>query len=790
MLSTQTRRAVARVLIGTTVLAFALSIQPASAQSGRSLGPPPAPVIVSGTVRDADGHSLRGAAIELATARATSDATGAWSLTVAAGRHELRVRLDGFEPIHRMLDVTTAPGSIEVILTPPIRVREDVSVMAVRAAERDPISKTNIDATQIADVNRGQEMPFLLSRQPSVNVQSDSGLAAGYAYFNIRGVGQTRLNVTLDGIPLQDPEDQALYFSNFGDFASVIDSVQVQRGVGTSSVGSASYGGSVNFATVNPAESLRVDVQAGGGSWATGRATAALHPGRFDNGLALFGRVSMQTTDGFREHSGAEQGTVYYGATWQGANTHFKLFGLSGRTRTQLAYLATDEATLRENLRANALTTDERDRFGQDVVQAQYSRLIGPETTIMAQAYYNGAQGWFRIWDTPRDHLQQYGINGHSVGIVLGVTKQRGRLGLNWGAHANDFTRDHVMDIVGGGRAYSNTGEKNEADSFLKATWRAGRTVLWGDAQIRHARFRYQGDLALGSVDWTFFNPKAGLRFDPTASVGLYASIGKMSREPARSDMLAGEDHPTRPYDLHAVKPERVIDVEAGAEVRGRGFTAKASAYAMEFRDEIALTGELSDIGLPVRRNVGQSARRGVELEASWSPSMMWRLSGSAAVSRNRYREWTQFYDVYDVDGAWVDRTPRVHRQVAPLLTPSAIVNGEIAWSPSHDVGIDMSGRWVNAAHLDNTGSAEFQTPSFFSLDAQATFKLMDVIRRGDPRVRVTVTNVLNELRAWPGGYSYLYLNRDAAGRDTLAGTAYYYPLATRSVYVTVDVRF
>jgi iron complex outermembrane recepter protein len=812
---THTQRSAIRVLTGMTVLAFSVSVSglPAMAgtmrvseershsarrampespavQSGPASGQPPAAITVRGTVRDAAGHPLQGAAVELTTARSMSDEAGEWSLTVAPGRHNLRVQRNGFESVQRVLDVSASLGSIDVILTPPIRLHEDVVVMAVRAADRDPISKTDIDAAQIAEVNRGQEMPFLLSRVPSVNVQSDSGLAAGYAYFNIRGIGQTRLNVTMDGVPLQDPEDQALYFSNFGDFASVVESVQVQRGVGTSSVGSASYGGSVNFATVNPAESLRADVQVGGGSWGTGRATAALHSGRFDNGVALYGRVSLQTTDGFREHSGAEQGTLYYGATWQGSSALLKVFGFSGRTRTQLAYLATDAATLNDNLRANTLTTDERDRFGQDVVQAQYSRLVGSETTIMAQAYYNGAQGWFRIWDTPREHLQQYGLNGQVMGIVLGVTKQRGRLGLNWGAHANDFSRDHVMDIVGDGRAYTNTGGKNEANTFLKATWKTDRTVVWGDAQIRYARFRYHGDLALGSVDWTFFNPKTGFRFDPTSSVGVYASLGKMSREPARSDMFAGEDNPTLPYDLHAVKPERVVDVEAGLEVRGRGFTGKASAYAMEFRDEIALTGELSDIGLPVRRNVGQSARRGLELEASWRPSTVWRLAGSATLSRNRYREWAQFYDVYDADGAWVDSTPRMHRNVAPLLTPAAIVNGEIAWSPSRRVGVDVSGRWVDAAQLDNTGSTGFRTPSFFSLDGQATFTLSDLIRRGDPRVRVAVTNLLNERRAWPGGYSYLYLNRDAAGRDTLGGTAYYYPLATRSVYVTCDVRF
>jgi iron complex outermembrane receptor protein len=672
----------------------------------------------------------------------------------------------------------------------PIRLSEEVVVQAVRAEERTPVTKTDIAREAIDLVNRGQEMPFLLGRAPSVNFQSDSGLAAGYAYFNIRGIGQTRLNVTLDGVPLQDPEDQALYFSNFGDFASVVDSIQVQRGVGTSSVGSASYGGSVNFASVSPSGRRGLEAQVGGGSWGTGRGTVAGHSGLLGGAWGLYARLSGQTTDGFREHSGVDQGTVYYGATRSGPRSLFKLFGFSGRERTDLAYLATEEATLATNLRANTLAPEEKDRFGQDFVQAQYTHLLGSATTLMAQGYYNGAQGWFRMWDAGRENLQQYGLDGHFVGLVLGATHRAGHLGLNWGAHANDFTRDHFMDVVGGSRAYVNTGTKNEYNTFLKATWDAGPARLWADAQVRHARFEYRGDQPLGSVSWTFFNPKAGVRFDPTPSVGLYASVGRMSREPARSDMLNGEDNATLPYDLGAVEPERVVDAEGGVEVRRGGFVGRASVYAMEFDNEIALSGELSEIGLPVRRNAGRSHRRGVELDLAWSLSPRWRLLAAAALSRNRIESWTQYYDVYDAEGAWVESVPVVHHDVEPLLTPSALLNASVEWNPSSDLGLLVGGRWVDRAQLDNSGNPGFRTPSFFDLDAQASVSLRRWVKRGEPRVRVQATNLLDDDRLWPSGYSYLYFVRDGAGGDALEGTRYYYPLATRSVYVTLDVRF
>ncbi len=673
--------------------------------------------------------------------------------------------------------------------SPAFRLSEEVVVQAVRAEERTPVTKTDIGRDAIDLLNRGQEIPFLLGATPAVNFQSDTGLAAGYAYFNIRGIGPTRLNITLDGVPLQDPEDQALYFSNFGDFASVVDSIQVQRGVGTSSVGAASYGGSVNFASVSPADRRGLEAQVGGGSWGTGRGTLAGNSGLLGGAWGLYGRVSGQTTDGFRDHSGVDQGTLYYGATRSGSRSLFKLFGFSGRERTQLAYLATDEATLETDLRANALSPEETDRFGQDFVQAQLTHLAGDATTLMAQAYYNGAQGWFQIWDGGRENLQQYGIDGHFVGLVLGATHRRGRLGLNWGAHVNDFARDHFMDVVGGARAYQNTGLKNEYSTFLKTTWDAGRWRLWVDAQVRGARFEYRGDEPLGSVSWTFFNPKAGVRFDPSSTLGLYASVGRMGREPARSDMLNGEDNASLPYDLSAVEPERVVDLEAGVELRRGRLTARADVYAMEFENEIALTGELSEIGLPVRRNAGRSHRRGFELDLAFAPSAAWRLAATAALSRNRIESWTQVYDVYDAEGAWLETASVAHPDTAPLLTPSVLVNGTVEWKPTPEAGLLLAGRFVDAAQLDNTGNPKFRTPSFFTLDLQASLSLERWVKRGAPRIRVQATNLLDNRRSWPAGYSYLYFVRDG-GSDTLEGTAYYYPLATRSVYVTLDVRF
>jgi len=263
-----------------------------------------------------------------------------------------------------------------------------------------------------------------------------------------------------------------------------------------------------------------------------------------------------------------------------------------------------------------------------------------------------------------------------------------------------------------------------------------------------------------------------------------------MSREPARSDMVDGEDNPSRPYDLDAVEPEKVVDVEAGVEVSAGGFHGRANAYAMEFREEIALSGELSEIGLPVRRNVPRSHRRGVELDLRWQATPQLRLRAAASFSRNRIDEWTQFYDVYDEAFDYQGSVPVVYRDVPPLLTPETIASATAEWTPRPELGLSLTGRFVEAAQLDNTGDPAFRTPSFFNVDGMVTLSLGRLVKKGEPRLRIQATNIFDREDVWPSGYSYQYIVRGADGADTFAGTSYYYPLATRSVYLTLDVRF
>ncbi len=748
-----------------------------------------APVALSGTVRTATGRPIAGASvrIEALSLVATTDAAGVYRLSAPSGAHTLVVTHPAYLAASRQVDLLAALSGEDFALTPIHRLSEEVVVRAVRADTLTPVTKHDLDSAELARLNFGQEMPALLKDTPGVTFYADAGSGAGYAYLYLRGIQQTRINMTLDGVPLNEPEDSAVYFTDFGDFTSSLSSIQIQRGVGTSTVGAASFVGSVNFASVDLSDRRALEGTVGLGSFGTGRGSVAYQSGRFGPGLAFYGRGTYQQTDGFREHSGVDQQSGFFALSRQGGASFLKIFGFAGREKTQLAYLASEQSVIQSNLRDNPLSPDERDDFGEDFIQAKYSRALGAASSLAVQAYSVGASGWYRLAQPGAGGLWQYGLDWRFSGGSVSFHHARGATGLTLGAHGYDYASQHTRDVVDGARDYLNRGHKNEANAFAKLTQDLGHLHAYADAQVRWARFRYEGGQPLGSVAWTFFNPKLGARYDVARGVSVYASVGRTTREPARSDMLAGEDNPTLPYDLHAVKPERVTDFELGAELKRSRLTLAANVYAMELRNEIALTGELSEIGLPLRRNVDQSHRRGLELVAAYQARAALRLSATASLSSNRIATWAQFYDVYDAEGAWTGSTSRLYRSVEPLLTPPAIASGAVDWQPRPWLATRVAGRYVARSFLDNTQDDAFVTPSAFTLDGSARLDLSRWAHRGKPVLRAQLTNILNNRRAYPSGYSYRYFTELPGGLEA-GGQSYFYPLATRSVLVMLDL--
>ncbi|HET8773824.1 MAG TPA: TonB-dependent receptor [Thermoanaerobaculia bacterium] len=725
---------------------------------------------LSGTVKDPTGTPISGATVSVANVRSVAtDAAGAFALDLPDSEYELRVTHPGFETeTHRVkagerLDVTLDPAFAETMV-----------VSAIRAEAVTPVTKTDIAREEIEQQYHGQDVPLLLRDAPAVNAYSESGAGgSGYSYISLRGVSPTRINFTLDGVPLADSEDMGTYFADFPDLARSLESIQIQRGVGTSTVGTPSFGGSVNMQSIDLSADQRVDATFGAGSFDGRQASVGYHSGALANGFAFYTRVSFLENEGFRDNSATRQRNVFFSGSKTVGDALLKVTGFSGKERMQSSYYAVDEETLQADLRYNPLRPEERDEFGYDLAQVQYIRPLDSRSDMTASVYYQRGYGWFRLFSSANE-LREYGLDGRLLGAILTYSRTSGPLTLNTGIHVNRFQRDHTRDnLERGVRDYANYGVKGEGNAFAKVSYTAGRWNLYGDAQVRHATFDYHGDVDdvdIRSIDWTFFNPKIGARYRLSPRSSVYASVGRTTREPTRNDMFLGEDNPPVTLDPGAVRPERVLDYEAGWSWRGASVELAANLYAMEFRNEIAATGEQSEIGLTLRKNAGRSFRRGVELDASWQVVPSVRLKTSANLSRNRIRGWTQV----------VDGRSLVYRNVEPLLSPAVILSQAVDFTPNARFSAGAVGRYVGRSYLDNTNSDFTDAPAYFVLDGNASYAVTS-----RARVTLQVNNVLDSDEIRPSGYSYLYFTG-----EELSGTAYYYPHATRNAVVLLDFTF
>ncbi len=654
-------------------------------------------------------------------------------------------------------------------------VEESIVVSGIRADDEKPVTKTNITRDDIERDYTTQDIPLLLRDAPSINTYTESGVGgSGYSYITLRGVAPTRLNFTLDGVPLADSEDMAAYFADFPDLARSLQSIQIQRGVGTSTVGSASFGGSINLESIALAPKSDLDVDVAGGSYGQKFGSVAWQSGITPGGYAMYTRISDLENDGYREHSGVHQRDVFFSGMKQNEDSQIRLTGFSGHERQHMSFLATDTDTLAIDRRNNPLGPDDNDSFGYDLANLQYLRALSPSTNFSAQGYYQRGYGWYSLSG------DRYGLDGRLLGTLVTMSWTHGALTANYGVGANTFKRVHTLDEPDGVRDYFNYGIKSEENAFAKLNYDRARWHYYGDAQLRTADFHYHGDVAIAPIRWTFFNPKLGARYDLTSRSSVYGSAGVSTREPARNDLFQGEDNATIPHDLHAVRPERLYDFEAGWNFTAPRTTVAFDAYAMEFRHEIAATGQLSDIGLPLRVNVDRSYCRGLELDARIDATPRVRLRTNANVSRNRIKTWVQSYDVYDDAGNFVESRLLTHHDVNPLLTPPVIVNQSVDFLATTRLTLGATGRYVAKSYLDNTNNPDFVAPSFFVIDGKVEFAMPK-----NAKVTLQVNNLTNRKAYYPSGYSYLTMT--PAG--VIGGTSYFYPQATRNFVMMLDIK-
>ncbi|MEP6835710.1 MAG: TonB-dependent receptor [Gemmatimonas sp.] len=648
---------------------------------------------------------------------------------------------------------------------------ERVIINAIRGSGSAPVSATTVTRSTITRRNFGQDVPLLLQgAAPSLTAYAESGTNWGYSYLRLRGIDQSRINITMDGVPLNDAEDQVLYFADFPDLSASIQSVQVQRGVGTSSAGTASFAGSVNFETIALATRERGgDAQLQLGSFGARRGMLSYSTGLTPSRFAANARFSAQQTNGYRYHSGVYGYSGFLSAGYFGDRDIVKFTATAGLMKDTLSYLAEREVDLRGDRRINSLAPNELDNFGEQLLSLAYTRLLSTNMSVSATGYRLSAAG---NYDAAFDgSLYNYVLDFTTYGVTSALHREQGQLKLDAGVNASTYARDHQAAVrpALSTLLYDNTGHKQEVSAFTKVALVSGRATWFGDLQLRRPHFRYEPSAASGvterDISWFFVNPKVGVTLQGKEGLSYYASYGITTREPTRSDMFAGADDMDASNvasigDLTRVKPERVYNGEVGATLKTNSVQFSANVFSMEFRNEIAKIGALSLTGSALRRNVGQTYRRGLELEGNWRATNKLTLGGNATFSMNRIKSYT------DSSGT----TPETFKNVQPLLTPRVLTSQRGEWAISPNVRVSVEGRYQSKAFLTNTGNETLMLPDYFVLDGSLRFSL-----RGQALV-VRGAN-LGDTKKFSSGY------------DNGDGPAYYI-LPPRSVFVTAEIRF
>jgi iron complex outermembrane receptor protein len=647
---------------------------------------------------------------------------------------------------------------------------ETVTVSAIRARQDAPVSASTLDAGAIEQRSFGQDIPLLLQGMPSLTSYAETGSYWGYSYMRLRGIDQSRINLTIDGVPLNDPEDQVLYFADFPDLANSIGSIQVQRGVGTSAPGTASYGGSINFQTLPLFPARRGgQLQLQAGSFGSTRGSLEYSSGLIANRVAWSARASAMQSAGYRHQSGTEGRSAFLSAAYLGDRDMIKLIALAGLFADTLAYIGATRAEIDQDRRTNALRPDEVDRFGEQVAALSYTRQLARGMSLATTVYRTSASGQYDVCisacDQPVGDLWNFNLDFTWYGATVAWSLDREGARASIGANSSTYQRDHHAyarpDLAQ--PLYFNTGHKDDASAFGKVAYDVGRLTLFGDVQVRHARFAYTPDanagIAASAVAWSFINPKAGLTLRALPGLEAYASIGGNAREPARADMLGGFDNLDTSNvafvgSFERVRPERARDLEAGVRLARGDWGVSVNAFAMAFRNEILPVGRLTYIGTPLRSNVRSSWRRGIEADVAFAPTSRIRAELTATAMRARIAEYTD------------EETGARYANVEPLLSPRFTSGQRVSVSLTRSLALTVTGQFTSRSQLDNTGNAALTLPSSYVAGASAEWT------RGAHAVALTLNNATNA-RGFGGGH-------------VSAGEARYYVLPPRNAFLIV----
>ena len=581
---------------------------------------------------------------------------------------------------------------------------EECQIEAIRANDNTPTTFKNICKDELKLINNSLEPSFILSTTPSITVQSDAGSYLGYSYIHLRGIDQTGINATLDGMPLNEPEDFGYYFANIPDFLNSLSSLQIQRGIGISTNGITSYAGSINYETSIFRDSL-YKLSTSYGSFNTYRLNAEL--GMVNKNKSLYISVSDLSSDGYKYHSNNASKSLFLNAGIKNKRNLFKFTLIAGRDQNNLAWVGVSDSVIKKDPKTNGDTKNETDDFFQTIMKINHTYSINSKSSISSCLYYNYLNGGFNVdmLNPTTTELLNCSFIQNFVGLFSNYTYRYKHINFYTGIHINNFERNHIgTDLITPGYDYNNTGYKNEYSAFTKLIYNVNFIDYFIDLSYRHTDFRYVGDVIMNNMNWNIFSPRVGLNFKLLNKNLIYYSIGRTEKEPRRYDLFRGENLIT----LNNINLEKVIDQELGIKVRNKNYFVNLNFYLMSFTNENVLTGLLTDQGYALHTNAKQSFRSGIELDMKYNIKNITFENGSC-------------YSYNKIDS----------NNLTQVLTPSLIINQQIYYKYKKLL-FGINGRYQSSSYIDLDN--KYNIPEFLIFGCMIKYQLknIDITLRGN----------------------------------------------------------
>ncbi|MEY4057920.1 MAG: TonB-dependent receptor [Chitinophagia bacterium] len=691
--------------------------------------------------------------------------------------------------------------------TDSIRNLPPLEVKSIRVSETSPFAKTNFSKEAIAKVNLGQDLPFLVQNTPSVVVHSDAGTGVGYTGIRIRGTDGTRINVTLNGIPYNDAESSMTYFVDLPDFSSSVNSIQIQRGVGTSTNGAGAFGATMNLSTnsYNPSPYLSLNNSVG--SFNSLKNNLVVGSGLLKNHFTIDGRVSRISSDGYMDRASSNLNSFHISGAYWGDNSSLRLNVFSGKEKTYQSWYGVPEEVLITNRtynaagmeKADAAYPDQTDNYTQTHYQLFYNKQINNYLKWSTALFLTKGNGYYEEYKASVD-IKEYllpanplynSINPDIIrrrwlgnkfyGQIASLMYEKGKNELTIGGGWNQYDGEHfgilpypnVIAIKSPIEYYRNNASKKDYTFYTKWQYKLTTQLKsFLDLQYRKVKHQMNGfDKSPNLItkgDFDFFNPKAGLNYTLN-NTSFYTSIAIAHKEPNRDDFETGA--------LQKPTQEILYDWETGIQQKNSQFSWGMNFYHMNYKDQLVLTGKINDVGAYTRTNVPKSYRAGIELEGTWKLNSQINTSGNITFSKNKIAHFTEYFDNYDT----YEQKAIEHHNTDIALSPNTTASHSINFSPNSNWQFIFTSKYVSKQYLDNTQNESRILNSYFINDLNLIWKFASK-KRWDANLQFYLINLFDKLYE-PNGYTYSYIY---GGVTTTSNN--YYPMAGRNFWLSLKI--